>query len=67
MHVDECHSMWLHYNRERYGRMLSTVITMQMFVMAGGDGFEDFADSTTTIDDDAGEEDSTNHMLIWEV
>jgi len=40
-----------------------------MFVMAGGDGFEDFADTSAVnvVDDDVGEEDSTNHMLIWEV
>jgi hypothetical protein len=42
---------------------------MQMYVIAGGDGFEDYQDigGTGVAGDDAGADDSANHLLIWEM
>ncbi|XP_013195748.2 rho guanine nucleotide exchange factor 17 isoform X2 [Amyelois transitella] len=37
----------------------------ETLVISGGDGYEDFRSSTMT--EDAGREDSTNHLLLWRV
>ncbi|XP_053615375.1 rho guanine nucleotide exchange factor 17 isoform X2 [Plodia interpunctella] len=37
----------------------------ETLIISGGDGFEDFRSSTMT--EDAGREDSTNHLLLWRV
>ena len=36
-----------------------------MMVISGGDGYEDF--SATAPNEAAGKEDSTNHLLLWQV
>lgn len=38
---------------------------METLIISGGDGYEDFRSSTMT--EDAGREDSTNHLLLWRV
>lgn len=39
-----------------------------LLIISGGDGFEDFRSSgTNTMSDIAGREDSTNHLLLWQV
>lgn len=39
-----------------------------LLIISGGDGFEDFRVSgTNTMSDIAGREDSTNHLLLWQV
>lgn len=39
-----------------------------LLIISGGDGFEDFRTSGTSIlSDIAGREDSTNHLLLWQV
>lgn len=38
-----------------------------MLIISGGDGFEDFRTSgTNTMNEVAGREDSTNHLLLWQ-
>jgi len=37
----------------------------RLLVISGGDGYEDFRSSTGS--DVAGKEDSTNHLLLWQV
>ncbi|CAK1593718.1 unnamed protein product [Parnassius mnemosyne] len=37
----------------------------ETLIISGGDGYEDFRSSTMT--EDAGREDSTNHLLLWRV
>lgn len=38
------------------------------YVISGGDGYEDFLkDDTNPVSEVAGREDSTNHLLVWEV
>lgn len=37
----------------------------ETLIISGGDGYEDFRSSSTT--EDAGREDSTNHLLLWRV
>lgn len=37
----------------------------ETLVISGGDGYEDFRSSSMT--EDAGREDSTNHLLLWRV
>lgn len=39
--------------------------TTKLIVISGGDGYEDFR--TTNISEVAGREDSTNHLLLWNV
>lgn len=42
--------------------------TGNLLIISGGDGFEDFRVSgTNTMSDIAGREDSTNHLLLWQV
>ncbi|XP_050674368.1 rho guanine nucleotide exchange factor 17 [Leptidea sinapis] len=38
---------------------------VETLIISGGDGYEDFR--TSTMSEDAGREDSTNHLLIWRV
>lgn len=39
-----------------------------LLIISGGDGFEDFRSSgTSQLSDIAGREDSTNHLLLWQV
>lgn len=39
-----------------------------LLIISGGDGFEDFRTSgTSPLSDIAGREDSTNHLLLWQV
>lgn len=39
-----------------------------LLIITGGDGFEDFrTSSTNALSDIAGREDSTNHLLLWQV
>lgn len=37
-----------------------------LLIISGGDGFEDFRNSGAA-SDGAGREDSTNHLLLWQV
>jgi Rho guanine nucleotide exchange factor 17 len=38
-----------------------------VLVISGGDGFEDFrTNGTNTMNEGAGREDSTNHLLMWQ-
>lgn len=37
----------------------------ETLIISGGDGYEDFRSSSMT--EDAGREDSTNHLLLWRV
>lgn len=39
--------------------------TTKLIVISGGDGYEDFR--TTNISEVAGREDSTNHLLLWNI
>jgi hypothetical protein len=36
-----------------------------MLVISGGDGYEDFR--TNVVNEAAGKDDSTNHLLLWQV
>ncbi len=38
-----------------------------MYVVSGGDGFEDYQDMTVDEEDSAGADDSCNHLLFWQV
>lgn len=39
-----------------------------LLIISGGDGFEDFRSTgTNPLSDIAGREDSTNHLLLWQV
>lgn len=41
---------------------------VKTLVISGGDGYEDFRSSANnTMSEVAGREDSTNHLLLWEV
>ncbi|XP_072170852.1 rho guanine nucleotide exchange factor 17-like [Diadema setosum] len=42
-----------------------SVLASNIMVISGGDGYEDF--STTVPNELAGKEDSTNHLLLWQV
>ena len=43
----------------------TAAIVSSMMVISGGDGYEDF--SATTPNEAAGKDDSTNHLLLWQV
>lgn len=43
----------------------NTEKNIETLIISGGDGYEDFRSSSTT--EDAGREDSTNHLLLWRV
>lgn len=39
-----------------------------ILIISGGDGYEDFRNSgPNSLSDVAGREDSTNHLLIWQI
>lgn len=43
----------------------TTQANKETLIISGGDGYEDFRSSSMT--EDAGREDSTNHLLLWRV
>jgi hypothetical protein len=46
----------------------NTTAGNQILVISGGDGYEDFRNSgNTTMSEVAGREDSTNHLLLWQL
>lgn len=51
----------------RRSSMAATTATMasRMLVISGGDGYEDFRNSAAN--EGAGRDDSTNHLLLWQV
>ena len=51
----------------RRSSMAATIATMatRMLVISGGDGYEDFRN--TSANEAAGRDDSTNHLLLWQV
>lgn len=51
----------------RRSSMAATTATMasRMLVISGGDGYEDFRSSAAN--EGAGRDDSTNHLLLWQV
>ncbi|XP_063832682.1 rho guanine nucleotide exchange factor 17-like [Ostrinia nubilalis] len=53
-------------NAEKLQKQHDTAQTnKETLIISGGDGYEDFRSSTMT--EDAGREDSTNHLLLWRV
>ena len=42
-----------------------TAAPAKLLVISGGDGYEDFRNSS--LSELAGREDSTNHLLLWQV
>ena len=40
-------------------------LATRMLVISGGDGYEDFR--TNVVNESAGRDDSTNHLLLWQV
>lgn len=55
------------HDMHRRSSMAATTATMasRMLVISGGDGYEDFR--STTANEGAGRDDSTNHLLLWQV
>lgn len=55
------------HDLHRRSSMAATMATMatRMLVISGGDGYEDFRNNTTN--EAAGRDDSTNHLLLWQV
>lgn len=51
----------------RRSSMAATMATMatRMLVISGGDGYEDFRNNVAN--EAAGRDDSTNHLLLWQV
>ena len=51
----------------RRSSLATTTATMatRMLVISGGDGYEDFRN--TVANEAAGRDDSTNHLLLWQV
>ena len=51
----------------RRSSMAATTATMatRMLVISGGDGYEDFRNNSAN--ESAGRDDSTNHLLLWQV
>lgn len=52
-------------SRKQYKTKREQRSTTKLIVISGGDGYEDFR--TTNISEVAGREDSTNHLLLWNV
>jgi Rho guanine nucleotide exchange factor 17 len=40
--------------------------SIQTLIISGGDGFEDFRTTGANVNEIAGREDSTNHLLMWQ-
>ena len=45
--------------------VLASTMATKMLVISGGDGYEDFSVSSNS--ETAGRDDSTNHLLLWQV
>ena len=52
-------------NLEQRRQSVPAALQSAMMVISGGDGYEDF--SASTPNEAAGKEDSTNHLLLWQV
>ena len=67
--VHDCNPMGLLQGHTGHVRFLTSVESnvneSQVLVISGGDGFEDF--SVVNHNNQEGREDSTNHLLIWQV
>lgn len=52
---------------KRRSSVATTTATLatRMLVITGGDGYEDFR--TNVFNESAGRDDSTNHLLLWQV
>lgn len=55
----------LHDIHRRSSMAATTTLASRMLVISGGDGYEDFRNNATN--EAAGRDDSTNHLLIWQV
>ncbi|KAL4230318.1 Rho guanine nucleotide exchange factor (GEF) 17 [Mactra antiquata] len=44
---------------------MTAALATRMLVISGGDGYEDFR--TNVVNESAGKDDSTNHLLLWQV
>lgn len=44
---------------------MTAALATRMLVISGGDGYEDFR--TNVVNEAAGKDDSTNHLLLWQV
>jgi len=45
-----------------------TTTNTTILIISGGDGYEDFRNSgANSLSEIAGREDSTNHLLIWQI
>jgi Rho guanine nucleotide exchange factor 17 len=55
-------------NRNSSTHLKSKSETANILVISGGDGYEDFRGiGNTPVGEIAGREDSTNHLLLWQV
>ena len=54
----------IHARRSSVATMTATLAT-RMLVISGGDGYEDFRNNVAN--ESAGKDDSTNHLLMWNV
>lgn len=63
----ETHEGMTFQDLHRRSSMAATTTTMatRMLVISGGDGYEDFRNNTAN--EAAGRDDSTNHLLLWQV
>lgn len=55
----------LHDIHRRSSMAATTTLASRMLVISGGDGYEDFRNNAAN--ESAGRDDSTNHLLIWQV
>ncbi|XP_022323866.1 rho guanine nucleotide exchange factor 17-like isoform X2 [Crassostrea virginica] len=55
----------LHDIHRRSSMAATTTLASRMLVISGGDGYEDFRNNAAN--EAAGRDDSTNHLLIWQV
>ncbi|XP_061184176.1 rho guanine nucleotide exchange factor 17-like [Saccostrea echinata] len=55
----------LHGIHRRSSMAATTTLASRMLVISGGDGYEDFRNNAAN--ESAGRDDSTNHLLIWQV
>lgn len=72
--ADTSHSPASGDNEKNSNRRISVhsknkmVENVKLLVISGGDGYEDFRSSANnSLSEVAGREDSTNHLLLWEV
>lgn len=68
-HVRFLTSVEMHYgenqHRNSYKGKTEQRSNTKLLVISGGDGYEDFR--TSNISEVAGREDSTNHLLLWNI